>query len=140
MLLVGRSLKMTRRRTIVLVMGIAVVAVIGWIGMQRQPTEKVLGDHETQPPTAVTRLSTGEPGDLQPVIASAKKSVAAFTDRMWAEPVQITEREHHWDVSFKYREKLIEVDGRRLVEKRVPGGCKIEVSKSDLTARLIPAR
>ena len=107
---------------------------------ERTPNERVLADHGSQPETVVTALPGRKSPDIGPVVDSAKKAVAPVGDRIWPEPSRVVERDAQWDVWFDYRKKLVEIDGEQRVRAQTPESVKIEVQKSDLSARLIPGR
>lgn len=131
---------MALRKTSIASAVFAAAAVILAIAYAQRIKPTVLGDFGTQPETAVTRLNGNEPQELGPVIASAKACVADFADRMWPEPSQIVERDDRWEMWFANREKRVKVGGQELISKRDPAIFKVEVSKKDHTATLIPGR
>lgn len=113
---------------------------LGMAGCEGRQEERVIGDFGSQPPTTITALTKGESVDMQPVIESAKRAAAPLGESVWPEPSRIVERETAWDVGFDYRPKLVEVDGKQVVRQQLPSVFKVEVQKSDLSARLIPGR
>ena len=119
---------------------IAFLLAAVWLGMagcDGRQEERVIGDFGSQPPTTITALTKGESVDMQPVIESAKRAAAPLGESAWPEPSRIVERETAWDVWFEYRPKLVEVDGKQVVKQEKPATSKVEVQKSDLSARLI---
>jgi hypothetical protein len=116
------------------------VVLLNATSCERKPSERVLGDHGSQPPTVVTTLPGDKTPDIRPVVDSAKNSAAPLGDRVWPEPSRVVERDAQWDVWFDYRKKLVEIDGEQRVRAQMPESVKVEVRKSDLSAQLIPGR
>ena len=119
---------------------ILVFAWLAWAGCERQHSERVIGDYGSQPPTTITTLSKDKSVDVGPVIDSAKRALAPSGDSLWPEPSQVVERRVTWTVWFEYRQKVVEVNGKRLISEQLPTGAMVEVQKSDLSARVIPGR
>lgn len=107
---------------------------------EREPHERVLGDHGSQPATVVTALPGNQSPDTRQVIESAKSAVAPLGDQIWPEPSRLVEGDTKWDVWFDFREKLVEIDGKQSIRMQAPEAAMVEVQKSDLSARLIPGR
>lgn len=117
-----------------------VVLLIVATSCERKPSERVLGDHGSQPETVVTALPGNKTPDVRPVVDSAKNAIAPVGDKIWPESSRVVERDARWDVWFDYRRKLVEIDGEQRVRAQMPEALKVEVQKSDLSARLIPGR
>ena len=109
-------------------------------GCDRPAVVTVLGDHGTQPPTVVNPLPRGAAADADPAIASAKRAVVPSVAEIWPEPISVTERPGQWDVMFKYREKLVLVNGVQSVRAQLPSALLVVVRKPDLAAKILPGR
>lgn len=102
--------------------------------------ERVLGDYGTQPETKITLLPGHDAAAVGPVVASAKKAVAAYVEHLWPEPSNVVEQDEEWRVWFDYRQQRIERDGKELVLMSFPSSSMVVVQKSDLSAKIIPGR
>jgi hypothetical protein len=119
----------------------ALAAALLMAGCSRQESEpQFIRFHGQQPKCEIRLLPGSKNGDAVQTVADQAKAFMKAKQEYWPEPASVAEREEVWCVGFKWKERVVLVDGKEFVQQRKPGGITVEVRKDDLGCRFLPAR
>lgn len=138
-------------RIILVLAGVAVCAailgLIGWLILRfdkdsREP--QFVGYHGEQPKFEVVLLpesqNSAEVAKILGIAEDFFDESLGGREEFRREPTKIVERDTFWWIKYRRKQRIVVVDGQKLIQDELPSGISIQVNKSDLSCVFVPAR